>query len=122
MLRSCKYLWRHVHAKKADELITKHIQDMELLVKILSIGELREIPLTQTDGSVKLLAKREFEITNGSATMVAEMVGDAAKAFAHVDTNYTLWQAEVNFRVSQGKEPGARKFNNIQIVSLKPFV
>lgn len=52
-------LWRHVHAKKADEtLITKtHIQDMEILVKILSIGELREIPLTQTDGSVKLLAK-----------------------------------------------------------------
>lgn len=88
---------------------------MEILVKILSIGELREIPLTQTDGSVKLLAKREFEITNGSATI-------AAKAFAHVDTNYTLWQAEVNFRVSQGKEPGARKFNNIQIVSLKPFV
>ena len=95
---------------------------MEILVKILSIGELREIPLTQTDGSVKRLAKREFEITHGSATMVAEMVGDAAKAFAHVDTNYTLWQAEVNFRVSQGKEPGARKFNNIQIVSLKPFV
>lgn len=95
---------------------------MELLVKILSIGELREIPLTQTDGSVKLLAKREFEITNGSATMVAEMVGDAAKAFAHLDTNYTLWQAEVNFRVSQGKDPGSRKFNNIQIVSLKPFV
>lgn len=30
---------------------------MEILVKILSIGELREIPLTQTDGSVKLLAK-----------------------------------------------------------------
>ena len=43
---------------------------MEILVKILSIGELREIPLTQTDGSVKLLAKREFEITNGSATKV----------------------------------------------------
>ena len=94
--------------------------DMEQIVRILNVGELKESTYTTRSGEAKLLLKREFVICNGSDTMACELLGDKAKMWGQAEKKASLWVANFNIRVQKSENGGV--WNNIFLNNLSPIL
>ena len=93
---------------------------MEQIVRIVSVGELKESTFTTRQGEQKLLAKREFIINNGYDEIACEMLGDRAKMWGIPVVEATLWRAHMQIR-AQRSESGS-VWNNVILNSLTALV
>ena len=93
---------------------------MEQIVRIVSVGELKESTFTTRQGAQKLLAKREFIINNGYDEIACEMLGDRAKMWGIPVVEAALWRAHMQIR-AQRSESGS-VWNNVILNSLTALV
>ena len=93
---------------------------MELTVRIVSVGELKDSTFTTRQGEQKLLTKREFIINDGYDEIACEMLGDKAKVWGTPVVNATLWRANIQIRAQRSE--GGNVWNNVILNNLTPLV
>lgn len=95
---------------------------MEILVKVLDVGELVEKPWTNSKGENVKIASVEITLTNGLDVIVAEANDDLARSIVTQISERefdlcALYLARLQFNVRTSKEKKI-KFNSIKILKL----
>ena len=97
---------------------------MQQIMFIVGMKPLEEVPYTNRDGKADVLPKQEFVLSDGINTMVAETVGNYARAARQLKLREGGWvQVALEFTVQdrQTKEGKTFKSQSIRISNIAPL-
>ena len=97
---------------------------MQQIMFIVGMKPLEEVPYTNRDGKADVLPKQEFVLSDGINTMVAETVGNYARAATQLKLREGGWvQVALEFTVQdrQTKEGKTFKSQLIRISNIAPL-